>query len=110
MNDEQQEAMIVEKGLTAPRISLDHVSGMMDKVWFSYHLVPNTTTTVCTAILEGGFTLACEFAACVSPENFNEQVGRSIAHAKAWDVAKDKLYELEGYRLKTEQMEQELYK
>jgi hypothetical protein len=39
-------------------------------------------------------------SACASPENFNPALGIEIAITKARTMARDKLWEFEGYRLK----------
>jgi hypothetical protein len=50
--------------------------------------------TVLTIQLPNGFTLV-EHSACVDPANYNDTIGRGICEQKI----KDKLWELEGYRL-----------
>lgn len=101
--DENIEKEIQEKGLTAPRITPERISELMDTVVFHVHTVPNTTTTVAVAVLPVGddfFTLATEYSACASPENFNEEVGRKIATANARRTAENLLWVVEGYALK----------
>lgn len=51
--------------------------------------------TFCVLVLKNGFTVTGE-SACVSPANFNAQIGRDIAYGKA----REKIWQLEGYRLK----------
>ena len=51
--------------------------------------------TICILILKNGFTVTGE-SACVSPENFDANIGRKIA----LDDAMDKIWLLEGYLLK----------
>lgn len=100
MNDEQVEKYIEEKGLDAPRVTAAQIDAMMKQVWVHTHVVPNTTTTVATAILvPSGFTLGVAFSACVSKANFDEELGAKIATGKVEAIAKDKLWELEGYLL-----------
>ena len=60
-----------------------------------YHLFPGTTTTVCCLRLENRYTAIGE-SACVSPENFDEELGRKIAR----ENAKQKIWALEGYLLR----------
>lgn len=52
--------------------------------------------TFCVIVLKNGFTVTGE-SACASPENFNADIGKSIARANA--VAK--IWPLMGYELKT---------
>lgn len=53
--------------------------------------------TVMTIQLPNGFTIV-EHSACVDPKNYDEAIGVSICERKI----KDKLWELEGYRLQCE--------
>jgi len=100
MSDDQAiEDQIEAKGLNAPRISLAHVQEMRRRVFYRFEQPVNTTTTFCHAFLDGTFYLGSGHSACVSPENFDAQVGQDAAMRKAQQVATDKLYELEGYRL-----------
>lgn len=50
--------------------------------------------TFCVLVLKNGFTVTGE-SSCVSPENFDAEVGRKIARAKAFE----KIWVLEGYLL-----------
>ena len=51
--------------------------------------------TFCVLVLKNGFTVTGE-SACASPENFDAEVGRKIAHANAVI----KIWPLMGYALK----------
>lgn len=99
MNDQAVEMEIKEKCLTAPRITLDDITALMDRITFSTNQPDGTTSTHVHAYLDGRFYLASGHSACVSLENFNAQLGFKIAKDKALFAAKEKLWELEGYRL-----------
>lgn len=102
MSDEKMEQEIVSKGLVYPRITNDEIVEQMKRVKYHCHLVPGTTTTVITAYIMLGavpFTLATEIMACVDPRNFNKELGEKYGIEKATGAAKNKLWELEGYRL-----------
>ncbi|ASN72217.1 hypothetical protein 3S15_30 [uncultured Caudovirales phage] len=98
--EQQIETKIVSLGLTAPRITPQHIHKLLEGVNYHTHVIPGTTTILATAIMPSGFTLATAESACVSPENFNLQLGIEIAIRKAKDAAIDALWKLEGYRLK----------
>jgi hypothetical protein len=87
------EKEIQDKGLNAPRLN----PAMIDAVIMSaaYHVFPGTTLTVCALKLRNGFIVTGESAAA-SPENFDEAIGRKIAH----DNARAKIWQLEGYLLR----------
>lgn len=93
-NTEQQiEQEIQDKGLTAPRLTPDHIDAQITGE--QYFVFPGTTVTICLLTLLNGFTVTGE-SACASPENFDEEIGRKIAR----DQARDKIWLLEGYLLK----------
>lgn len=60
--------------------------------------------TVVTVTLENGFMLT-ESAACVDKANYNEEIGREICLEKI----RDKLWELEGYKLQCELYQKEMH-
>lgn len=98
--DQALEAEIRALGLTAPRVTLAQIDALVDSLSFHTYVIPGTTTTVAAAIGPGDFVVALGTSAAVSPENFREQLGRDAAIAKARAKARDKLWELEGWRLK----------
>lgn len=95
INEEQLEKEIQDKGLNAPRLTPDLIDSKIKDTY--YHVVPNTTLTICVITLLNGFQVTGESAAA-SLKNFNEEIGRKIA----FDKARDKIWQLEGYLLKEE--------
>lgn len=93
-NEAEIENEIVAKGLTAPRITPDMIDDTIATE--AYHVFPGTTLTVCALTLRNGFQVVGE-SACASPENFNPEIGRKIAR----DNARNKIWMLEGYRLRS---------
>jgi hypothetical protein len=87
------EEMIQEKGLEAPRLTPDMVQGVIDKE--QYHIFEGSQLTICCLTLKNGFTVTGE-SACVSPENFDRDIGRKVAY----ENAVHKIWALEGYLLK----------
>ncbi len=67
--------------------------------------VPNTTTMLCVLFLENGFTVVGK-SACIDPEEFQEEIGASIAY----EDALNKIWELEGYLLAQRRFEAGLTK
>lgn len=70
---------------------------MIDKTIIAedYHIFEGSQLTVCCLTLKNGFTVTGE-SACVSPENFDAEIGRKISRSEA----RDKIWALEGYLLK----------
>jgi len=84
---------IQAKGLNAPRLTPAMIDDAI--VAGEHHRFPGTTVTVCCLTLRNGFTVIGE-SACASPENFDEELGRKIAY----DNARNKIWQLEGYLLR----------
>lgn len=101
MNTETEvENEIVEKGLTAPRLTPALIDAKIVKD--DYHVF-GRVLTVCVLTLRNGFTVTGE-SACASPENFDQELGRKIARTNA----RDKIWALEGYLLR-ERLHQEIH-
>jgi hypothetical protein len=95
MNTDEQavEQQIKDKGLTAPRITPEHIDAAI--VHAQYHVFPGTTTTVCALTLVNGFVVVGE-SACASLANFDIALGQQIAFKNA----REKIWALEGYLLR----------
>lgn len=63
----------------------------------TYTLLPNKRTTICQLTLENGFTVEGK-SACVSIENYNQELGEKFAY----EDAIRQLWQLEGYLLAEE--------
>jgi len=79
--------------MTKPTVTMDLIKSKIVKEQF--HVFDDTQLTVCVLTLENGFNVTGE-SACVSPENFNKEIGEKIAK----DNAVNKIWALEGYLLK----------
>jgi len=93
MNDLEIEKEIIEKGLTAPRVTKEYIESLVVKE--QYHVFDGSTFTSCLLTLKNGFTVHGE-SACVSPENFDAELGAKAAR----DNAVNKIWMLEGYLLR----------
>jgi hypothetical protein len=88
------EAEIQAKGLNAPRLTPDYIDAQI--VSAQFYVFPGTTLTICALTLRNGFHVVGESAAA-SPSNFDEAIGRKIAR----DNARNKIWALEGYLLRS---------
>lgn len=99
--------MIETANPKAPRVTPDHLESLIaEEHYFNLgHVLdvlgsPASDTTrlvtVCILVLKNGFVLTGE-SACVSHENFDEQIGRAVAR----NMAFNKMWPLEGYLLKS---------
>lgn len=120
MSDQKIEQEIQAKGLTAPRVTPQHIEEVIASEHYftaidgrngalaigSYagretpkedfsHLLPLGLLTFCVLVLRNGFTVTGE-SACASHENFDAEIGRKIARQNAVN----KIWPLEGYLLK----------
>lgn len=93
-NEEAIEKEINDKGLNAPRLSPTMINETI--VGEQFYVFPGTTLTVCCLTLQNGYNVIGESAAA-SPENFDEAIGRRIAK----DNARNKIWALEGYLLRS---------
>lgn len=93
MSEQEIEQEIQDKGLTVPRLTPDLIDAAIASE--DYHVFRDSQLTVCCLTLKNGFTVTGE-SACVSPENFNAEIGQKIARGNA----RDKIWALEGYLLK----------
>lgn len=99
MDDAGIEA-VLKANSPAPRVTL---AGLDDVIASAYwHVPPGTTLTLCVLTLKNGFHVVGE-SACASPENFDPEIGRKLAHANA----KNKIWPLEGYLLRQRLSERE---
>lgn len=87
------EREIQDKGLTAPRLTPDHIDSCIERE--EYHVFDNILT-VCVLTLANGFKVTGE-SAPASPENFDQDLGRKIAR----DMARNKIWAFEGYLLRS---------
>lgn len=94
LSEASVEQEIKNKGLEAPRLTPEHIDEQI--LAEQYYVFPGTTLTVCALTLKNGFQVVGE-SACASPENFDEAIGRKIAR----DHARNKIWQLEGYLLRT---------
>lgn len=93
---------VTKSGITngiAPRVTPEQINALMDRVVFTSSVPDGTTSTFVHAYLDGKFLLATGHSACVSSENFDAQIGIDIATRAAEGMARNKLWELEGYSL-----------
>jgi hypothetical protein len=88
------EQEIQNKGLNAPRLSPKDIDAAI--VGEAYYVFPGTTLTICALTLRNGFHVTGESAAA-SPENFDAEIGKKIAR----DNARNKIWALEGYLLRS---------
>ena len=113
MKPDEIEQEIQDKGLTAPRVTLEDIEANITSEYFftaengikgeiehrggvpySYE-TPLKLLTFCVLVLRNGFTVTGE-SACASPENFDAELGRKIARQNA--IAK--VWPLMGYALR----------
>ena len=117
ISDKEIEQEILAKGLTAPRITAEHIESLItyetyvvggDGLYGAAHkegvvdaplCFPKELDllTICILVLKNGFTILGK-SAPASPENFNAELGRKIARQDAIN----QIWPLEGYRLRSE--------
>jgi hypothetical protein len=101
MNDEKVEEKVIEKGLTAPRVTKkDLEDNIVDTEICKF--VSKSGQVLRWAVLntKSGFAVVGKHSCAVSAENDDQEIGESIAV----ENAKERMWELMGYNL-----HQELY-
>ncbi len=93
-DDAAIEKQIVEKGLTAPRVTNADIDALTSNSTIRYHVFFGVLT-LCVMQLPNGFIVTGE-SACASPENFDEELGRKIAFGQA----RGKIWPFAGYALR----------
>lgn len=97
-SDQEAEAEIVAAGLTAPRVTAEQIQVLIDGLKWRYEHHESPQIIFAHAFL-GDFYLATGFSKPVSAENFSPALGMKYAREQAEGKARDKLWELEGYKL-----------
>jgi hypothetical protein len=112
-NETVIEKMIQDAGATAPRLTPAHIDEQISSEFFftagdGVRGASEMGTSpagkadalnrfmICVLVLRNGFVVMGE-SAPASPENFNAEIGRKIAR----DKAREKIWPLEGYALRT---------
>ena len=88
-----------EKGRIVPEVTIKHINNLVSQLKYHTYVIPNTTTTVCVAML-GDFTVAIGQTTGAGRENFDADFSAEIAKDDAEQEAWDELWKLESYRLK----------
>lgn len=92
-NDEQKiEQELQDKGLNAPRLSPEDIDAVIREV--TYTPLPSGKCMVCEITLKNGYTVRGE-SACVSPANFDVNIGHKLSYKNA----REKIWGLEAYLL-----------
>lgn len=81
------------------RIAPEQINALLESCDVISGQPEGTTSTFVHVYLPGGFYLVTGFSACVSPENFNAELGLELAIKDALKKAESELWKLEGYRL-----------
>lgn len=99
------EAEIKAKGLTAPRLTPDHIDAQIAGEYtvrasdaFSGCPVLDglACLTICVLVLKNGYTIIGK-SACASPANYDAELGHKIAR----EDARRQIWALEGYLLRS---------
>ena len=97
MNDIEIEKEIVDKGLVAPRVTLDDLNNNIADVEYLKHVTKGGGVLRWAIITtKNGYTVTGKPSAAVSVENDDKEIGVKIAYQNAVN----KLWPLMGYALK----------
>lgn len=95
---EDLEQLIIEKNLTAPRITSEHIKSKIKSTEYVTH-VSETGKILrwCILNMENSYSVVGDASVAVSIANDNEEIGKKVAYGNSFD----KLWSLEGYQLAT---------
>lgn len=91
-NETEIENRIQELRLNAPRLTPQSIDDAI--IGKTFTVLPSGKCIICEITLKNGFTVRGE-SACVSKDNFNQEIGERIS----FENARNKVWELEGYAL-----------
>lgn len=97
MKSDVSEAELQTKAV-APRVTLDQINALMATATVRFERPEGTTSTFAHVYI-GTFYLASGHSACISVENYDQEIGERIARGNAIKKATDQLWQLEGYVL-----------
>lgn len=93
LTDDEIENYIVENELNDPRLNMETI---LDQIIKEEYHVFESKVGVCVLTLRNGYTVTGINEGSVSPSNFDPKLSKMLA----MDNAIDKIWALEGYRLK----------
>ena len=85
--------------MTERRVTEEQIDAILDGCTMYVSHIPDTTTTIAVIFSKDKFSLAIGHSACVDPANFDAELGAEYACKDAMSKAREKLWELEGYKL-----------
>lgn len=101
MSQKDIEHLIVEKELTAPRVSLKDIEDNIKKYEIVKHISSSGQVLRWAVIIaNNGFSVVGKPSVSVSPENDNAEIGERIA----LENSKSEMWALMGYELKSKLM------
>ncbi|WP_395593038.1 hypothetical protein AB4P93_00175 (plasmid) [Pseudomonas sp. B26140] len=100
-NQVVQKVAIISTGVA--RVDANIVNALCESLSYDTHFIKGTTMVVATSVLPSGFVVAVETSASSAPEDFSLQRGIEVAIAKCRAASRQRLFELEAYRLKQQQ-------
>lgn len=96
----EREMSPITPTVEAPRVQPGDIEALQRSLVVLTHHFPGTTVTVAVAVLPDGFVVGTGQSGCISPSNFDAEIGATIAKGGALAAAREKLWELEGYLLR----------
>lgn len=93
-----EEAQRIVSTKTAPKVTEESIKAKIKSVDYETIVYGDTIGTLCIIMMENGW-MSTGFAAPVSHENFDKDVGKRYAYDKAFQP----LWQLEGYLLREQQ-------
>ena len=94
LNHEEVKAMMEELGCNAKHISADQITSRIEEIDYKTIDLAGNKFMYCGIRMKGGFVVTGKPAACISPENWRDEIGKKVS----FDNAFSEIWRLEAYR------------
>ena len=98
-NHEEVAKMMEELGCNAPHVSASGINDKIAEIDFKTVETCDTKFMYCFIKMDNGFVVTGKPAACISPENWRDEIGKKVS----FDNSFSEIWRLEAYRKMSEQ-------
>lgn len=95
---EQLEQLIQGLECKAPRVSLDLIKSRIVEVDYQTVTIAGQKMMFCGIKMDNGFVVVGNPSVCIDPANWRDEIGQKVSY----DNSFSKIWQLEGYRMLSE--------
>lgn len=97
-NHEEVTRMMKDLECTAKAVAVELINSRIEQVDYQTINIAGQKMMFCGIRMKGGFVVVGKPAACISPENWRDEIGQKVS----FDNSFSEIWKLEAYRLMTE--------